>query len=164
MGLKRGENSEELLGYRGLEARWQGPGEAAGLHQVMSPKPAPAKMEPMMQRRKATQKELDQGQREIEAAQRRLDQQVEEVAIEDGKAEGDPKEAETPMSHEEHMERAKALTEGLQSSSAAPPEDVRPLENATEEPGATKKAKVADRLEGSLIAAQLGSSFGSKAV
>ena len=75
--------------------RWQGPGEAAGLHQVMSPKRAPAKMEPMMQRRKATQKELDQGQREIEAAQRRLDQQVEEeVAIEDGKAEGDPKEAE----------------------------------------------------------------------
>ena len=154
MGLKRGENSEELLGYRGLEARWQGPGEAAGLHQVMSPKPAPAKMEPMMQRRKATQKELDQGQREIEAAQRRLDQQVEEeVAIEDGKAEGDPKEAETPMSHEENMERVKALTEGPQSSSAAPPEDVRPLENATEEPGATEEAKVADRLERSLIAA-----------
>ena len=75
MGLKRGENSEELLGDRGLEGRWQGPGEAAGLHQVMSPKPAPAKMEPMMQRRKATQKELYQGQREIEAAQRRLGQQ-----------------------------------------------------------------------------------------
>ena len=66
------------------------------------------------------------------------------------------------MSHEENMERVKALTEGPQSSSAAPPEDVRPLENATEEPGATKEAKVADRLEGSLIAARLGSSQTSK--
>ena len=55
------------------------------------------------------------------------------------KAEGDPKEAETPMSQEENMERVKALTEGPQSSSTAPPEDVRPLENATEEPGATRR-------------------------
>ena len=35
----------------------------------------------------------------------------EEVALEDGKAEGDHKEAETPMSHEENMERLKALAE-----------------------------------------------------
>ena len=64
------------------------------------------------------------------------------------------------MSHEENMERVKALTEDPQSSAAAPPEAVRPLEN--EEPGATKEAKVADRLEGSLIAARLGSSQTSK--
>ena len=64
-----------------------------------------------MQRRKATQKELEQGQREIEAAQRRLDQQVkEEVALEDKKAEGDSKEAQSRFPLEEKMERVKALT------------------------------------------------------
>jgi hypothetical protein len=70
----------------------------------MSPKPATTAMDPMMQRRKATQKELEQGQREIEAAQRRLDQQVkEEVALEDKKAEGDSKEAQSRFPPEEKM-------------------------------------------------------------
>ena len=110
----------------------------------MSPKPATTAMDPMMQRRKATQKELEQGQREIEAAQRRLDQQVkEEVALEDKKAEGDSKEAQSRFPPEEKMERVKALTEGPQFSIAAPPEEIRPLENATEEPGVTKETKVA---------------------
>ena len=36
VGLKQGENSKERLGYRGLEARLQGPGEAVGLHQWSS--------------------------------------------------------------------------------------------------------------------------------
>ena len=77
----------------------------------MSPKPATTAMDPMMQRRKATQKELEQGQREIEAAQRRLDQRVkEEVALEDKKAEGDSKEAQSRFPLEEKMERVKALT------------------------------------------------------
>ena len=110
----------------------------------MSPKPATTAMDPMMQRRKATQKELEQGQREIEAAQRRLDQQVkEEVALEDKKAEGDSKEAQSRFPPEEKMERVKALTEGPQFSIAAAPEEIRPLENATEEPGVTKETKVA---------------------
>ena len=132
-----------------------GPGGALGLHQVMSPKPAPAKMEPMMQRRKATPKELEQGQREIEEAQRRLDQQVkDEVALEDRKAEGDSKEAETPIPPEENMERVKAITEGPQSSKAASPEEIRPLKNAPEEPGATKETKVAVAAEGILPSPQ----------
>ena len=115
----------------------------------MSPKPATTAMDPMMQRRKATQKELEQGQREIEAAQRRLDQQVkEEVALEDKKAEGDSKEAQSRFPPEEKMERVKALTEGPQFSIAAPPEEIRPLENATEEPGVTKETKGAVSAEG----------------
>ena len=125
-----------------------GPGGALGLHQVMSPKPAPAKMEPMVQRRKATPKELEQGQR-------RLDQQVkDEVALEDRKVEGDSKEAETPILPEENMERVKAITEGPQSSKAASPEEIRPLKNAPEEPGATKETKVAVAAEGVLPSQQ----------
>ena len=132
-----------------------GPGGALGLHQVMSPKPAPAKMEPKMQRRKATPKELEQGQREIEEAQRRLDQQgKDEVALEDGKVERDSKEAETPIPPEENMERVKAITEGPQSSKAASPEEIRPLKNAPEEPGATKETKVAVAAEGVLPSPQ----------
>ena len=132
-----------------------GPGGALGLHQVMSPKPAPAKMEPMMQRRKATPKELEQGQREIEEAQRRLDQQgKDEVALEDGKVERDSKEAETPIPPEENMERVKAITEGPQSSKAASPEEIRPLKNPPEEPGATKETKVAVAAEGVLPSPQ----------
>ena len=132
-----------------------GPGGALGLHQVLSPKPATAKMEPMMQRRKATPKELEQGQREVEEAQRRLDQQVkDEVALEDRKAEGDSKEAETPIPPEENMERVKAITEGPQSSKAASPEEIRPLKNAPEEPGATKETKVAVAAEGVLPSPQ----------
>ena len=45
-----------------------GPGGALGLHQVMSPKPAPAKMEPKMQRRKATPKELERNRRSTKEA------------------------------------------------------------------------------------------------
>ena len=132
-----------------------GPGGALGLHQVLSPKPATAKMEPMMQRRKATPKELEQGQREIEEAQRRLDQQgKDEVALEDGKVERDSKEAETPIPPEENMERVKAITEGPQSSKAASPEEIRPLKNPPEEPGATKETKVAVAAEGVLPSPQ----------
>ena len=77
-----------------------------------------------------------------------------EVALEDRKVEGDSKEAETPVLPEENMERVKAITEGPQSSKAASPEEIRPLKNAPEEPGATKETKVAVAAEGILPSPQ----------
>ena len=48
----------------------------------------------------------------------------------------------------------KAITEGPQSSKAASPEEIRPLKNPPEEPGATKETKVAVAAEGVLPSPQ----------